>query len=76
MSVCWGNKVDSLQNEQSELISFTFYVVDEGKEICAKFVTAKEIYLIILNLRLKPNIHWEEKWKMIIGKEEGEWRPA
>ena len=50
-------KVDSLQNEQSELVGFTFYLVDEDKELCAKLISAKELYLIILNLRLKPNIH-------------------
>ena len=33
-------KVDSIQNEQSELVGFTFYLIDEDKEICAKFVTA------------------------------------
>ena len=31
------------------------------------------LYLIILNLLLKPNIHWEEKCKMILGKDEVEW---
>ena len=29
-------KVDFLQNEQSELVGFTFYLVDEDKETCAK----------------------------------------
>ena len=66
-------KVDSIQNEQSELVGFTFYMVDENKEICAKFVTAKEFYLIIPNSRLKPNMHWEEKWKNILGKDDIEW---
>ena len=42
-------KVDSLQNEQSELVGFTFYLVDEDKEICAKLISAKELYLIILS---------------------------
>ena len=60
-----------LQNVQSKLVGFTFYLVDEGKVICAKFITAKE--LIILDLRLKPNIYWEEKWKMILGKNEVKW---
>ena len=36
--------VDSLQNEQSELICFKFQMVDEDKEI---------FMLIILNLKLK-----------------------
>ena len=69
-------KIGCLWNEQNEIVGFTLYLVDKDKEICAKLITAKKLYLIILNLRLKPNIHWEEKWKMIIGKEEGEWRPA
>ena len=29
---------------------------------------------MILNLRLKPNIHWEEKWKIILCKDGVEWR--
>ena len=48
-------------------------MVDVDKEICAKFVRAKELYLMILNLRLKPNLYWEEKWKTILGKDEIEW---
>ena len=62
-----------LQNEDSELVVFTFYLVDEDKEICTKFITAKQLYLVILTSRLKPNIHCEEKWKMILGKDEAEW---
>ena len=53
--------VDIIQHNQTKLTGFTFYIVDEDKEICAKFLTAKELYLIILDLRLKPNIHWEDK---------------
>ena len=54
-------RVDLLQNEESELVGFKFYSVDEDKKTCAKFITAKQLYLIMLNLRLKPSIHWEEK---------------
>ena len=28
-------KVESIQNEQSELVGFKFYMVDEDKDICA-----------------------------------------
>ena len=46
-------KVDFFQNKQSELVEFTFNLVDEDKDICAKFITPKDLYLIILNLRHK-----------------------
>ena len=49
-------------------------MIDEDNEICAKLFSAKDLYLIILNLILKPNIHWEETLKMILEKDDIEWR--
>ena len=62
--------MDSISNEQSELMGFTFYMVYEDKEILAKFVTATELYLKMINSRVKPNIQREAKWKTILGKDE------